>query len=397
MRRSSSRSRNCRWVRGLDAGRLRGGGINARRPAAHQAADHQAGAKNHQRRKNDFPDVHRISPAWSVLLSTAAIRVCSTSCGRLSELADGRKNDAGRQQKHERNAKNRRARQRAAPKVPRIHRRLPASRAMMRFSKAKGTRSSGGMARAAAINFLHGSNRFIGLACLDALLCPAVTNTSLSPAAPGIFSFPRARGNARTFTSGTDHPVNSAISLMDRSSISSSVITSRAAGESCSSTRSTSCRAAAAFSARLARMGHHPVQPVLLRLRSIRKTPSPGCAGGPAENHNTSAPSAASANARTAPPRGTSPASGTISARLPARCPPPRFPAARNAGRWQKPAANTSRTSGSKLAVSPFNTSAMSSASVASMCFLHYGKAMPVTEAKSRAMPGPAGTPPLDE
>src|SRR6266567_3835745 len=58
----------------------------------------------------------------------------------------------------------------------------------------------------------------------------------------------RAR-KARTFTSGTDQPVSREISLTGRSSISSKVITRRAAGESCSSTRSINCRAASACSA----------------------------------------------------------------------------------------------------------------------------------------------------
>src|SRR5208337_3558465 len=57
----------------------------------------------------------------------------------------------------------------------------------------------------------------------------------------------RAR-NARTFTSGTDQPVSWAISLTERSSISSNVITSRAWGESRSRIRATRSLAASAVS-----------------------------------------------------------------------------------------------------------------------------------------------------
>jgi hypothetical protein len=57
----------------------------------------------------------------------------------------------------------------------------------------------------------------------------------------------RAR-KARTFTSGTDQPVNRAISFTERSSISNKVITSRAEGESFSITRPMSSFAASALS-----------------------------------------------------------------------------------------------------------------------------------------------------
>ncbi len=57
----------------------------------------------------------------------------------------------------------------------------------------------------------------------------------------------RAR-KARTLTSGTDQPVNPAISFTERSSISSIVMTRRAGGESIARTRSINCRAAPASS-----------------------------------------------------------------------------------------------------------------------------------------------------
>lgn len=55
------------------------GGISGTGAAAQQIAGHHAGAKYHNGRKDDFPRIHRASPICSVLLSTAASRVVSTS------------------------------------------------------------------------------------------------------------------------------------------------------------------------------------------------------------------------------------------------------------------------------------------------------------------------------
>src|SRR5882724_3944779 len=70
-----------------------GTGIPGTGAVGQQLAGHHAGAKNHQRRKDDLPRIHRASPICSVLLSTAASRVVSTSCDRLTGLADGTRND----------------------------------------------------------------------------------------------------------------------------------------------------------------------------------------------------------------------------------------------------------------------------------------------------------------
>jgi len=74
-------------------GLSRGGGIHVAGAAAQQIAGHHAGGKYHQRRNNDLPCIHRVSPICSVLLSTAASRVVSTSWDKLTELADGTRNE----------------------------------------------------------------------------------------------------------------------------------------------------------------------------------------------------------------------------------------------------------------------------------------------------------------
>lgn len=131
----------------------------------------------------------------------------------------------------------------AARQSPRTHKsRLrfaprAASNAVMRFSNAYGTRSLITSARAAAINFFWNSSKFIQNFRRGLLVSGYIYKyLSLAIFARIFLISPRAR-NARTFTSGTDQPVISAISFTERSSISKSVITSRACGESFSNTR----------------------------------------------------------------------------------------------------------------------------------------------------------------
>ena len=126
----------------------------------------------------------------------------------------------------------------------------------------------------------------------DAQNLRAVTNTSLCAIFATIFRISARARNARTFTSGTDQPVSSAISFTERSSISSNVMTSRAGGESFSSTRSMSNFAASACSLPIpARRRNAPAS--RFPARSIRKTTTRGCAGGRAKNRSKSAPSSA--------------------------------------------------------------------------------------------------------
>src|SRR5262245_23540408 len=105
--------------------------------------------------------------------------------------------------------------------------------AIILFSKAYGTASLGVSSRAATISFSDNLSRFISR---HSHRRPCV-RYGYRYLARAIFArhfriSARAR-KARTFTKGTDQPVSFEISFTDFSSISNSVITSRAAGESC--------------------------------------------------------------------------------------------------------------------------------------------------------------------
>ena len=176
---------------------------------------------------------------------------------------------------------------------------MPAS-AVMRFSKA--CRAHGQPARIGARGgdpaFLWSSARFIRTPFFQ----------TRHPAAPGyihkyfsllilasiFFISARAR-KARTLTSGTDQPVNSAISFTERSSISNSVMTSCACGDNRSITRPMSNFAASAsLSGKVSGCGGEPLQashsPAAL---NSEKDDSRFTAGVRAKNRSRYAPSSA--------------------------------------------------------------------------------------------------------
>ena len=124
-----------------------------------------------------------------------------------------------------------------------------ARRAMMRFSKAYGTRvarrigSCGGDQLSFQLGKIH-------TACIvsDALLARAVTDTSLWRFVDKNRRISARARKARTLTSGPDQPVIAEISFTDRSSISSNVMISRAAGKAAPACARPTGRAASAFS-----------------------------------------------------------------------------------------------------------------------------------------------------
>src|SRR5258708_2656371 len=138
------------------------GPVDAANVLDEQTAGHHARAENNHRGQDDFPGVHRTASAagsWS----TAASTVFSNSWDRSLEgvLPAGAKNDQAL------SSSMIATQGAAAHHNPRAHTAQRSvtghapSRAMMRCSNAYGTRSLGGLARAAAISLRLSSATFI--------------------------------------------------------------------------------------------------------------------------------------------------------------------------------------------------------------------------------------------
>jgi len=115
-----------------------------------QAAGHDAGAKNHHGRQNDFPGIHCAESVWSIEARSVRSKFCERSV-LLVAVIELKNTHAPRSRETA-------AHETAARQSPRTHSAMlsgatrDASNAVTRLSKAYGTRSVGTSARAAAIN-----------------------------------------------------------------------------------------------------------------------------------------------------------------------------------------------------------------------------------------------------
>src|ERR1041385_110816 len=118
-----------------------------------QAAGHYSRAEDDHRRKDDLPGVHQLT--WAACSWTAAAsRVLSSSCERSFEVAGAVAKKVQALKRSVMATHGTAARQRAEAQAPHMSTtRWPLNRAMIRFSKAYGTLSLGGLERAAAMSF----------------------------------------------------------------------------------------------------------------------------------------------------------------------------------------------------------------------------------------------------